>query len=101
MKITINGPFKININNMMRNLGYHFQGEDPTARELGFTRPKIGYPRLHLFIKPDKESFILSLHLDQKKPAYKGAVAHSGEYDGPVVEREMARIEQYLESCKR
>ncbi|UMX47447.1 MAG: hypothetical protein L7H18_03270 [Candidatus Nealsonbacteria bacterium DGGOD1a] len=101
MKIIVNGPFKNNINNIMRDLGYHFQGEDPTAKELGFTRPRIGYPRLHLFIKPDKESVALSLHLDQKKPVYQGSVAHSGEYDGPVVEREMARIEKYLESCKR
>ena len=34
----------------------------------------------------------IDLHLDQKKPQYKGARAHNGEYDGPVVEREIARI---------
>ena len=101
MKMIVNGPFKNNINNLMRDLGYHFQGEDPTAKELGFARPRIGYPRLHLFIKPDKDNLALSLHLDQKKPIYQGAVAHAGEYDGPVVEREMARIKQYLENSKR
>jgi len=65
---------------------------------LGFARPKTGYPRLHLFIKIENDGLTLSLHLDQKKPVYDGATAHAGDYDGPVVEREMARTKQYIES---
>lgn len=81
----------------MRDLGYHFQGQDEKTRELGFARPKSGYPRLHLFAKVENDGLLISLHLDQKKPVYDGATAHSGDYDGPVVENEMARIKQYLE----
>jgi hypothetical protein len=98
MKITITGNLKNTIFNLMRDLGYHFQGEDINTRELGFARPRIGYPRLHLFVKLDKNNLSLSLHLDQKKPVYDGATAHSGEYGGPVVEKEMARVKQYIEN---
>jgi len=51
-----------------------------------------------LLIKIENDGLTLSLHLDQKKPVYDGATAHAGDYDGPVVEREMARIKQYIES---
>ena len=56
------------------------------------------YPRFHLYIKeassqkPDARSYHISLHLDQKKPSYPGAHAHSAEYDGSVVSDEAARI---------
>jgi hypothetical protein len=97
MKSKINGKLKNTIYNLMRDLGYHFQGQDEKTKELGFTRPKSGYPHLHLFVKIENGDLFLSLHLDQKKPVYDGATAHSGDYDGPVVENEMARIKQYLE----
>lgn len=97
MKSKINGKLKNTIYNLMRDLGYHFQGQDDKTKELGFARPKSGYPRLHLFAKVENDDLLISLHLDQKKPVYDGATAHSGDYDGPVVENEMARIKQYLE----
>lgn len=50
------------------------------------------YPRFHVYIKEDRETVIFDLHLDQKRPIYEGVTAHSGEYDGEVVEREAARI---------
>jgi len=34
--------------------------------------------------------------LDQKKPIYQGTPAHSGEYEGKVVEEETERIKQIL-----
>ena len=40
--------------------------------------------------------YIFSLHLDQKKPVYQGAHAHSGEYFGPVIDEEAARIKSIL-----
>jgi len=66
MKEHINGKIKNTIYNLMRDLGYHFQGQDEKTKELGFARPKIGYPRLHLFTKIEKDGLTLSLHLDQK-----------------------------------
>ncbi len=50
------------------------------------------YPRFHVYIKVDEENVIFDLHLDQKRPIYEGVTAHSGEYDGEVVEREGERI---------
>ncbi len=35
---------------------------------------------------------IFNLHLDQRHSRYEGIAAHSGEYDGKVVEEESARI---------
>lgn len=50
------------------------------------------YPRFHVYIKNEGEAIIFDLHLDQKRPIYAGVTAHSGEYDGEVVEREAERI---------
>jgi hypothetical protein len=46
-----------------------------TARELSFT-----------------------IHLDMKQPSYAGSAAHSGEYNGPVVEDEAERIKRLVET---
>ena len=54
------------------------------------------YPRFHVYIKIENDTVIFDLHLDQKRPIYEGVTAHSGEYDGDVVEREMARIKELL-----
>jgi len=59
------------------------------------------YPRFHLFIKKDEDGdFLFSLHLDQKKSSYKGSSAHSGEYEGELVEREKERIIKIIEELK-
>jgi len=52
------------------------------------------YPRFHLYINEDENNYVLNLHLDQKKPSYKNQTAHSGEYDGEVVEKEGERIKK-------
>jgi len=59
------------------------------------------YPRFHAYVKSfgvaqDKLNFEFSLHLDQKQPSYKGSHAHSGEYEGPVIEDEADRIRELL-----
>ena len=92
MKFILTGPFTDNIYNVMRAIGYHFQRQEPGSSELAFTRPRIGYPRLHLFVKVEGGNYLCTLHLDQKKPAYLGTHAHSGEYDGTVIENEVKRI---------
>ncbi|MHB9019547.1 MAG: hypothetical protein ACYC3G_01565 [Minisyncoccota bacterium] len=82
--------------NLMRVCGYkeifnpHKQNEVSYARSLEASR---FYPRFHVYIKDINEKEIgLSLHLDMKKPSYAGTSAHSGEYDGDLVEREAQRI---------
>ena len=81
----------------MRKVGYHFQGEEKERRELSFVRPPRGYPRFHIYLKVENENLIFNLHLDQKKPVYKGSPAHAGEYEGEIVEKETERIKQLVQ----
>ena len=81
----------------MRKIGYHFQRKDKEQQELIFVRPSKGYPRFHIYLKKDDEDLIFNLHLDQKKPIYKGTAAHAGEYEGEAVEKESERIKEILQ----
>jgi len=85
-----------NLINLARKIGYYFQ--EQKQDELSFVRPleRSGYPKFHLYIKSDQEDLIFNLHLDQKRPIYKGAPAHAGEYEGTIVENEAERIKQTL-----
>ena len=100
MKFTISGPLKNNIYNTMRDAGYHFQREDNEhdATEYSFVRPRVGFPRFHIYAKIGGNDLTISLHLDQKKPVYLGSAAHSGDYDGPAIEHEAERIKQMIEN---
>jgi hypothetical protein len=98
MKIFL--PVAGNILNLMRQCGYFFerrQGDEMVfARILGAAGS--GYPRFHAYIELDEDSkqALINLHLDQKKPSYRGTAAHSAEYDGKTVEKEAERIKQIL-----
>ncbi len=77
---------------LVRNVGYRSIGNTPQG-ELNCVRP-IGadYPRFHLYITEQADGYIFALHLDQKRPSYKGSTAHSGEYEGSIIEDEARRI---------
>jgi len=96
MKFELKGPFRENIYNLMRKVSYHFIRENKEKSELIFARPPRGYPRFHLYVKIENENLIFNLHLDQKRPIYKGASAHAGEYDGKIVSKEAERIKEIL-----
>jgi len=89
-----------NIQNIMRRCGYFFIKEE--NGELAFARPMSssgsGYPRFHIYVNMEKfpRETSLNLHLDQKKPVYRGTTAHVGEYDGETVIKEAERIKQTL-----
>ena len=88
---------KESTNGLMRKIGYkpaYFQGENEASIVRQIERND--YPMFHLYIKENNEEFIFKLHLDQKKPSYKGSHAHSGESDGLVVEGEASRIKDIL-----
>ncbi|MDP2910051.1 MAG: hypothetical protein Q8N69_03220 [bacterium] len=87
-----------NIVNLLRKAGYLFMHQDDKTSQFVFARPleRSGYPRFHLYIGQKDNILIFNLHLDQKRPIYKGATAHSGEYDSPLVEQEAERIKQIL-----
>lgn len=101
MDFTFKGPIKDSIYNVIRKIGYKYWGKDEGNGEYNFIRPleKRSYPRFHLYLKIEDEDWILNLHLDQKKPSYNGVPAHSGEYDGEVVEKEVKRIKEILKRC--
>ena len=81
----------------MRRLGYseHINRE---SGERSFTRRLRGdfYPRYHVYIDERHGGMTVKLHLDQKKPSYAGAHAHSGEYEGPLIEKEIERIKSFV-----
>lgn len=50
------------------------------------------YPRFHIHAQETEKQYILNLHIDQKRPSYGKETAHSGEYEGNIVEKEAERI---------
>ena len=85
---------------MMRQAGYYL--ERTKSDELVFVRPlsasRSGYPRFHIYLRVSHETSeaVINLHLDQKKPSYSGVAAHSGEYEGELIEKEAERIKQAI-----
>jgi len=87
-----------NIINISRKIGYRPVGVN-NQEEYSIVRPIAGsdYPRFHIYIKEEKTGdFIFNLHLDQKKPSYSGVHAHSGEYEGELVNEEAKRIKRMI-----
>ena len=82
----------------MRQLGYHPKKGDKIAKEQSYIRRLTAsdYPRFHIYLKSEGDKVIVNLHLDQKRPIYKGSPAHAGEYDSEVVRKEAERIRQLL-----
>jgi hypothetical protein len=97
MKFEITGPFKENIYNLMRKAGYSFQRKNQAKSELVFVRPPSGFPRFHIYLKENDDKLVFDLHLDQKKQIYKGATAHSGEYDNQTINQEKQRLEAFFD----
>ncbi len=56
------------------------------------------FPRLHVYIEENGSKVCFNLHLDQKAVSYEGSHAHSGEYEGSVVEQEALRIQKIIAS---
>ena len=87
---------KGNVVDLIRRCGYSYKGGDND--ELNFIK-RIGlaeYPHFHLYLREKDDSLIFNLHLDQKKPSYQGATAHSGDYQGELIEKEMERIKKLI-----
>lgn len=77
----------------IRRLGYG-RIVNRRANEVSYARRlrRELYPRFHVYIEDKGDSWSFNLHLDQRATVYEGATAHSGDYDGPVVEAEWKRI---------
>ncbi len=100
MQHMIRGPLPDNARNLLRQAGYgeHMGREG----QLSYTKRLGGgtYPRFHAYIEDKNGSVQINLHLDQKQASYDGSRAHGGEYDGPLVEREMARLIAFADQLK-
>jgi hypothetical protein len=83
---------------LIRRAGYGFERKDAKSREEVFSRRLggRGYPKFHLYAHKEDDTLIANLHLDQKKPVYSGVTAHSGEYDGELIEQEAERIKFFV-----
>ena len=97
MKFILKNSSGENLIILMRKIGYYFQGENEEKSELSFTCPSRGYPRFHLFLRKENNNLAFNIHLDQKKPSYGKFTAHSGEYNGEIIENEVQRIKQILQ----
>ena len=97
MKLTI--VTKESLINVMRRAGYRADHRDASTGQDSFVRRLRGaeYPRFHVYGSKHGDELLLNLHLDQKKPSYTGSHAHSGEYDGDLVEREAERIQKLIQ----
>lgn len=87
-----------NVSEILLEAGYHYF-TDPNTHKGSYVQ-RIGrlyYPRFHVYIKDGKVGTVIDLHIDQKQASYEGSNMHSGEYDGKVVEDEMARLVRWLE----
>jgi len=96
MRLTI-PKLSVSAETFLKYCGYHQHviketGETSFARTLNQSN---FYPRFHIYFNAEKTE--INLHLDAKQPSYEGTSAHSGEYDTPVVEQEMARIENEMQ----
>lgn len=80
----------------MRSIGYAKHSN--AAGEESYVRRASGleFPRFHVYVNEFDTPVTLSIHLDQKEHTYEGSRAHSGEYDGAVVQRELERIHAAL-----
>ncbi len=81
----------------LRTAGYTYiesrhTGQGSFVRKLG----NNFYPRFHIYVEESDDSIVINLHLDQKQASYEGTSAHSGEYDGELVEQEIKRLRGFI-----
>ncbi len=96
----IQGPLPDRGWNLLRRLGYAEQ--KVVGEEIGFTRrlSTDQFPRYHAYTEEVDGGIKVNLHLDQRATTHGKQSAHGGEYNGPLVEREMARIVSGISSMK-
>ncbi len=93
MKFIVLGKF--NILQLLRRLGYH-----PIRNGESYSRriQSREFPRFHIYLKNKGQGLEFSIHLDQKANCYKGQRAHSGDYEGSLLEEEKNRINRQIKN---
>lgn len=96
MKFTVKKISRENTPEIMRQARYRYVGQ--SGEQMSFVRPlsQNSYPRFHVYLKENetKREVSIALHLDQKGMSYRGATAHSGEYEGGLLEKEAERLKE-------
>ncbi len=102
MKIYFEKKFKENPETIIRRSGYA-KIFDRRSNQTSYVRRLSNnfYPRFHMYAEETDNQLILNIHLDQKKPSYKKQTAHSADYSGETIEREVERIKKFFESYRR
>lgn len=100
MKSFFAGPMPDNARNLMRRLGYGEQRKYDGSVSYNRLLSNTPFPKFHAYVEDKDGGLQVNLHLDQKGASYESNHAHSGEYEGPLVEREMARMSAGIQSLK-
>lgn len=90
---------KISLNpeQVLRLAGYKYIVDHKTGKESFVHQPgRNRYPRFHVYLEQQADAVFFDMHLDQKEAMYPGQHAHNAEYDGEVVEREVARLKETI-----
>jgi hypothetical protein len=97
MKYCYTGQLSVNVKVFMNRLGYHEQFDRRSGQTSFIRRLRSSiYPHFHIYLEEGNQGLMFNLHLDEKQPSYRGTAAHSGEYDGELVQKEMERIASQL-----
>lgn len=101
MKLYFKDTYQFTTRTLLRKCGYsETSNQEGVVSYVRIFGPG-GYPRFHCYIENAVKGFQVNLHLDQKRPVYAGGTAHSGEYEGKVVEHEAARMVRIIQGLKR
>ena len=92
MQTFIPGPLSDNARNLMRRLGYGEQNKKSGQTAFIKRVTNAEFPRYHAYVEDVNGGLQVNVHIDQKAASYEGSHAHSGEYEGPLVEQEMKYI---------
>lgn len=98
MKIIITEKLKDTPRNLLRRCGYA-EIFDFRSQETSYVKrlSREFYPRLHAYPQETSEGGLaINLHLDMKKSSYEGFTAHSGEYEGPLLDKEAERVKSII-----
>ncbi len=79
MKIKIE-PLTENLLTFMRRVGYTFQRAEGVEQSFIRELARGGYPRFHAYVKVEKMTGFINLHLDHKRHTYGENTRHHGEY---------------------
>ena len=101
MKKFFQGPLPDHARNLLRRMGYGeqraYHGQISYVRRMGGGQ----FPRFHAYVEDQQGGMQVNLHLDQKPHSLGSGAVHGGEYEGTLVEAEMARMAQFIQSLGR